>query len=63
MVVAGGPGAPSPPAAAPVEEAPGHGQGSARTQQAEELSVLGKHHRQKPATRKNVPTHTAASFR
>ena len=63
MVVAGGPGAPSPPAAAPVEEAPGHGQGSARILQTEEPSVLGKHQKLRPATRRNVPTHTAASFR
>ena len=63
MVVAGGPGAPSPPAAAPVEEAPGHGQGSARIQQMEEPSVLGNLPKLKLATRRNVPTHTAASFR
>ena len=51
---AGDPGAPSPPAAAPVEEAPGHGQGSAWIHQTEEPSVLAKHPKHQPATQKNV---------
>ena len=55
-MVAGGPGAHSPPAAKPVEEAPRHGQECVTILhlQTEEPSVLVKHPKVKPATQKNV---------
>ena len=61
-MAAGGPGAPSPLAAKPVEEAPGHGQGNATIQQTEKPNVQGNLLKLKPATQKNAHTHTTASL-
>ena len=57
-MVVGGPGAPSPPAAEPVEEATGQEQESVMILhlQTEEPSVLEMQPKQTPATQKNVPT-------